>query len=187
MGLREIKKAKQRKQISDIARELFLAKGYSAVTVAEIATQAEVAVTTVFNYFPSKESLVFDREDEMGIEMLEALQQRQPEHSILEALQNYFLSSKLFNPPDSETYKHFISLVKSSPELATYFRSIWTRYEPGLAQEIQSTSGMSVISELEAQGMARLILESVSFACYADQPKAALNLMFKILKQGWDQ
>ena len=65
MGLREKKKAKTRKHISDIARDLFIERGYAAVTVVEIAAKAEVAVTTLFNYFPTKESIIFDREDEI--------------------------------------------------------------------------------------------------------------------------
>ena len=40
---------------------LFLERGFDAVTVAEVARAADVAEKTVYNYFPTKEDLVYDR------------------------------------------------------------------------------------------------------------------------------
>src|SRR3954447_18223229 len=62
-GLRERKKAATRQAISDVATGLFEARGFEAVTVAEIARAADVSAKTVFNYFPAKEDLFFDAED----------------------------------------------------------------------------------------------------------------------------
>lgn len=59
-GRRERKKQQTRKSISDVATALFLERGFDAVTVAEVAAAADVAVQTVFNHFPSKEELFFD-------------------------------------------------------------------------------------------------------------------------------
>ncbi len=63
-GLRERKKEATRQAISDVATELFLARGFDNVSVAEVADAAEVSRMTVFNYFPRKEDLFFDREEE---------------------------------------------------------------------------------------------------------------------------
>ncbi|KOX04270.1 TetR/AcrR family transcriptional regulator [Streptomyces sp. NRRL B-3648] len=60
-GLRERKKRQTRQYISDVATGLFLERGFEAVTVAEIAEAADVSVNTVYNYFPAKEDLFFDR------------------------------------------------------------------------------------------------------------------------------
>ncbi|MFE1175658.1 TetR/AcrR family transcriptional regulator [Streptomyces sp. NPDC058773] len=60
-GLRERKKRQTRQYISDVATGLFLERGFDAVTIAEIAEAAEVSVNTVYNYFPAKEDLFFDR------------------------------------------------------------------------------------------------------------------------------
>src|SRR5882757_67552 len=62
--------------ISDAATLLFIARGFDRVTVDEIAEAADVGRMTVFNHFPRKEDMFFDR-DEEGREMLRrALRQR---------------------------------------------------------------------------------------------------------------
>jgi AcrR family transcriptional regulator len=64
-GLRSRKKAETRQRISNIATRLFVERGFENVSVDDIAREADVARKTVFNYFPRKEDLVFDREDEL--------------------------------------------------------------------------------------------------------------------------
>jgi AcrR family transcriptional regulator len=182
MGLRETKKAKTRQLISDVARDLFIAKGYSAVTVADIADKAEVAVATLFNYFPTKESMIFDLEDEIDSGLSATIRNRQKGQSILDALHQYFLAGRMFNPPNKRMFTEFMKLVRSSPELTSYFRGIWGRYEKTLAAAIQSDTGAN---RLESECVATLILEGVSFACNAPSPKDALNLTFRVLKDGW--
>jgi AcrR family transcriptional regulator len=85
-GLRERKKRITRQQISDVATTLFVVRGFDRVTVSEIARIVGVSEKTVFNYFPTKESLVFDRADE-GIErMAAALREREPGESPTKAM-----------------------------------------------------------------------------------------------------
>lgn len=60
-GLRESKKARTRQHLAATALELFLERGFDAVSVADVAAAAEVSKPTLFRYFPSKEDLVLDR------------------------------------------------------------------------------------------------------------------------------
>jgi AcrR family transcriptional regulator len=85
-GLRERKKHATRQAISNIATGLFLERGFDEVTVAEIAEAANVAKMTVFNYFPRKEDLFFDREEEGRVLLREALEKRSRSEPPLAAL-----------------------------------------------------------------------------------------------------
>ncbi len=55
-----------RQLISDTATAMFLERGFESVRVAEVAAACEVSEKTVYNYFPTKESLIFDREEAMS-------------------------------------------------------------------------------------------------------------------------
>src|SRR2546430_1522303 len=59
MGLRDAKKLRTRQEIADQAMKLFAQRGFDGVTVAEVATAADVSEKTVYNYFPTKEDLFF--------------------------------------------------------------------------------------------------------------------------------
>jgi AcrR family transcriptional regulator len=61
MSLRERKKAETRQRIADRATVLFATRGFDNVTIAEIAEASDVSKVTVFNYFPRKEDMFFDR------------------------------------------------------------------------------------------------------------------------------
>src|SRR3954447_23495465 len=76
VGLRERKKHRTRREISDVATRLFERHGFERVTLAQIADAADVSVKTIFNYFGSKEELFFDREDEMLETVVRAVRDR---------------------------------------------------------------------------------------------------------------
>src|ERR1700740_1199949 len=77
-GLRERKKARNRRHIADTAARLFAERGYEHVTVTDVARAAEVAEQTVYNYFPAKENLVTDREDQIQDRLCDLIRSRPP-------------------------------------------------------------------------------------------------------------
>ena len=50
-------KTRTREEIVQVSRELFAHKGFEATTTRDIAAAAGIGVGTLFNYFPTKESL----------------------------------------------------------------------------------------------------------------------------------
>src|SRR6202789_3569102 len=72
-GLRDRKKRLMRQQLTDTATLMFMERGFDAVRVAEVAAACGVSEKTVFNYFPTKESLILDREEEMAEGLHKAL------------------------------------------------------------------------------------------------------------------
>ena len=75
---RSRKRLATRQDISDAATRLFFERGFDHVTVDEVAAAADVGRMTVFNHFPRKEDLFFDRDEEGRERLREALRQRDP-------------------------------------------------------------------------------------------------------------
>src|ERR1700678_2665583 len=72
-GLRERTKRLPRQLISDTATGLFLERGFDNVRVWEVAAACDVSEKTVYNYFPTKESLILDREEPMAADIRRVL------------------------------------------------------------------------------------------------------------------
>lgn len=63
--LRQIKKERTREALVTAGLHLFAQRGFDAVTVAEISSQADVAPRTFHRYFPDKVELLFAQDDEL--------------------------------------------------------------------------------------------------------------------------
>ncbi|MEV0398830.1 TetR family transcriptional regulator [Actinoallomurus sp. NPDC050550] len=85
-GLRERWKQEARQAISGVAMEMFEAKGFDEVTIAQVADAAGVSKMTVTNYFPRKEDLVFDRAEVVIRSLADAVAARAPGESLLAAI-----------------------------------------------------------------------------------------------------
>jgi AcrR family transcriptional regulator len=72
-GLRQRKKRLMRQLISDTATGIFLDRGFDEVRVSDVAAACGVSEKTVYNYFPTKESLLLDREEAMVADIRRAL------------------------------------------------------------------------------------------------------------------
>jgi AcrR family transcriptional regulator len=134
-GLRERKKRLTRRRLSDTATEMFLERGFDAVRVSEIARACGVSEKTVFNYFPTKESLILD----LGETTMAALRDglADPERSPVEAVLR-ILSDELHgmtswiaaqdDPVEAAArIRRFGALTRSTPSLRAYHRDMTDR------------------------------------------------------------
>jgi AcrR family transcriptional regulator len=92
-GLRERKKQQTRQLIADTAWRLFADRGFDQVTVAEVARHAQVAVATVFNYFPTKEDLFYSRLETFEAGLVEAIRTREAGESVLVAFRRQLMAT----------------------------------------------------------------------------------------------
>jgi AcrR family transcriptional regulator len=90
-GLRERKKALTRQLIADTAARLFADRGYENVVVGDVARAADVAEQTVYNYFPTKEQLVTDREQQIQEQLCLLIRSRPPGSTPAAAIREFVL------------------------------------------------------------------------------------------------
>ncbi|MCT2592435.1 TetR/AcrR family transcriptional regulator [Streptomyces sp. N2-109] len=143
-GLRERKKRQTRQLISDIATGLFLDRGFDRVTIAEIAEAAEVSVNTVYNYFPSKEDLFFDREPELIARSSALVRERQPGQSAADALLAQLrkdLDERTVHVGMTEGYARFMECVRESPALLARMWVMQARVVQGLTETLREEAG----------------------------------------------
>lgn len=144
-GLRERKKEQTRQAIREAALRLFAERGFDGVTVAEIANEANVSVATVFNYFPTKEDLVYARMEVFEAELIDAIHEREPGESVLAAFSRFVLElGGLLASKDADAAERLATItriVTASPALLARERQIFARYTQSLATLIAEETG----------------------------------------------
>jgi AcrR family transcriptional regulator len=136
-GLRERKKLRTRALIAETARRLFSERGFEAVSVAEVATEAEVSEATVFNYFPTKEDLVYYGMEAFEEELLDAIRKRPAGVSALDAFGAFVSQPRGFLAATDETARETLlavtRMIAASPALRARERQIFAHYTESVA------------------------------------------------------
>jgi AcrR family transcriptional regulator len=149
-GLRQRKKQQTRQLIADTAGRLFIDRGFDAVTVAEIAREADVSEGTVFNYFPTKEDLFYARMEAFEAELLDAVRKRAPDESFLTAFGRFLLgmleARGLLASTDKETGDRLVAIsrvITDSPVLLAREQQTFDRYTASLAALMSEETGVT--------------------------------------------
>ena len=164
-GLRERKKRLMRQQLSDTATRMFLERGFDAVRVAEVAEACGVSEKTVFNYFPTKESLVLDRL-EAAVDSLRAglaNPQIPPVEAALQMLERELagMTAWLAGQDDpgqaADAMSRFGDLIRATPSLRAYQSDMTDRFAAVATQILAARAGLSA-DDPEPQIAARALL-----------------------------
>ena len=115
-GLRERKKLRTKAAIQKEALRLFLEKGFEETTIEDIAEAVEISPSTFFNYFPSKEEVVF--QDELDPLILTAFDAQPASLNPIRRLRNAMRAvfTKL-TPEQNKLVRQRTQLLLSTPEL----------------------------------------------------------------------
>jgi len=145
-GLRDLKKARTRRLIADTAARLFAEHGYERVAVSEVAREAEVAEQTVYNYFPTKERLVTDREQQVQDRLCDLVRSRPPGVTPAAAIRGFVLDGALDGirsiPP--EMWRGELGyLAAISPTIHRLVLELIDRQAAALAAAISDTTAVA--------------------------------------------
>jgi AcrR family transcriptional regulator len=142
-SLRERKKQLTRGAIAGAAAQLFATRGFDAVTVADVAREAEVSVGTVFNYFPAKEDLFYGRMQDFDTALLDAVRARATGESVLAAFRRFVLdgTEALADSERADVIATAMRIVSGSDALRAREREVVARSAQALAELIAAETG----------------------------------------------
>ena len=187
MGLRERKKAQTRQLIADTAWRLFADRGFERVTVAEVAREAQVAVATVFNYFPTKEDLFFFRLEAFGADLVEAVAGRAAGEPALAAFRRQLLGAggllAQVGAGDDQALERLRTMnrvIAASPALQAREQQAFAHTAAALADRLAADAGAAP-GDLDAQvaanalvGVQRALVDYTRRRVLADKRPAGL-------------
>ncbi|MFF9016487.1 TetR family transcriptional regulator [Streptomyces sp. NPDC014870] len=196
-GLRERKKERTRQALSDAAVALFLARGFDAVSVAEIAEAADVSKPTLFRYFPAKEDLALHRFADHEDEAARVVSGRPAGVSPLDALRAHVLDGLARRDPVTGLCDHpavlaYQRLLYGTPALVARMYAYQGRSEAVLAEalggdavdaRVAAGQIVAVLRILAEENVRRIGAGESADALY-EEAVAAVERAFAGLRQG---
>jgi len=164
-SLRSRKKERTRQEIADAALVLFAKRGFDAVTVADIARAAEVSEQTVYNYFKTKESLVFDEDAAFEARFVAMVRDRPKTKSLIEAVRaeaRTFLDALNRRPAGPHRRGSMPYLVATSAPLRRHWLAVLEQYGSVIARELVTAGGGALsLPEAKVLGAALIAVFAV--------------------------
>ncbi|MEU5160781.1 TetR family transcriptional regulator [Streptomyces sp. NPDC020875] len=196
-GLRELKKERTRRALSDTAIALFVERGFDAVPVTEIAAAAGVSKPTLFRYFPAKEDLVLYRfADHEGEPARVVAAARRAGVPPLEALRRHVRAGVERSDPvtglgDAPEIPAFLRLLYGTPGLVARLYAYQCRSEESLAAALgagpgarQAAAQIVAVLRVLAEENGRRIAAGESVAAIRPDALAAVDAAFARLRDG---
>jgi len=169
-GLRERKRRLTRQLISDAATAMFATRGFDHVKVSEVADRVGVSEKTVYNYFPTKESLVLDTADEAVERMARALRERAADESPAAAVVRAIKEDmeRFDQAPEDliDFVPLFLGMIDSTPALRAAWLEMHDRLANVARDELAAQAGIDprdpepIAAGRALAGLAEVALES---------------------------
>jgi len=167
----ERKQRQARQRIIEAARELFLERGFDAVSVGDIAERAEVGRTTFFRHFGDKQEVVFAREQEL-LEAVDAASRTgggaaaRSAAEAVEQLRPVVLAACAQAAADPQGYTRHFQLIEQHQELRAR--------DAAKTQQFADKLGELLIHRGTDEATARLAAQ-VAIACYQTAKRLGNN------------
>lgn len=153
-----------RDELTTVAQDLFLERGFDRVTVDQIADLAGVSKRTLFRYFATKEDIVVGSYERYGDRLVAALEQRPAAEPVWDSLWAVFtrMASQEAAAQDRTRGRALEQIVHSTPQLRARFLEKTQMQQQMLVGPIRS--------RLTAQGLASAdpraaAIVGAAFAC----------------------
>jgi AcrR family transcriptional regulator len=142
---RERKKQATRDTIRRAALDLFADRGFAGVTVEEICDRADVATSTFFRHFPTKEDVVLADYAERGRQLLEALDAQPPDVGPADLLIGATQVWRLSRRP-ADILRSEAMLLAAEPALRAHLDRVISTWDEPIAERLADRYGLDPTS-----------------------------------------
>jgi AcrR family transcriptional regulator len=125
VGRRERKKQRTYDVIAREGLRLFAAQGFKETTIAQIADAADVAQSTFFLHFPTKEDLVFAGHAEEADALVRRLQGKPDGETTIDVLRRYLHDLSSPDRWDGDLWTRRAEVIRADPALVAQERTRW--------------------------------------------------------------
>ena len=175
--------------LSNVAIDLFAARGFDEVSVDDVAHAAGIARRTLFRYYPSKNALPWGDFDAHLALMRDQLAELDPSVPIGDALRTALLAFNTFDDTETARHRQRMRVILQTAELQAYSMTMYAGWRAVVAEFVARRLGVSV-DDLVPKTVAWTML-GVALSAYerwlADESVSlaqALNAAFDTVSEG---
>ena len=150
--------------LSNVAIELFAARGFGEVSVDDVAQAAGIARRTLFRYYPSKNALPWGDFDAHLEHMRDLLADLDPGVPIRDALRTALLAFNTFDEAETARHRQRMRVILETAELQAYSMTMYAGWRAVVAAFVARRLGAKA-SDLVPQTVAWTML-AVALSAY---------------------
>lgn len=157
LPLRERKKQRTRRQLVETASRLFAEQGYDATTIEQIAAEVEIAVQTLFTYFPSKDRLAMAAEWDLIEDLRRTLADEERAEDTLTVWRRYVETGATWAMRNRKAVVRGMLDAQDSPGLNKARLELPAAIEDALADGLARDYGTDAHSDLPTRLLATML------------------------------
>lgn len=158
--LRNASRETLRAEIGEVAFRVFAERGFDQVTATEVAAAAGISRASFFRYFESKEDAVFVVQEEIGVDVAEALAGRPEGEDAWTALRRAIdIALRPYQEDPAEMLAR-LRLIRCTPDLRSHQLDRLDQWKQvigaSLARRLGAAEGEIAVAALVAAGLGAL-------------------------------
>jgi mycofactocin system transcriptional regulator len=150
--------------ITDVAIDLFAARGFDEVSVDDVACAAGIARRTLFRYYASKNAIPWGDFDAHLRRLRDLLDQVDPDVPLADALRAALLAFNTFDKSENARHRQRMQVILQTAELQAYSMTMYAGWREVIAAFVAKRSGMKT-TDLLPQTVAWTLL-GVALSAY---------------------
>jgi mycofactocin system transcriptional regulator len=134
--------------ITDVAIELFTARGFADVSVDDVAHAAGIARRTLFRYYASKNAILWGDFDTHLAHLQELLDNVDPQVRLGEALRAALLAFNTFDECETARHRQRMRVILQTAELQAYSMTMYAGWREVMAGFVARRLGVKTTDPL---------------------------------------